>query len=122
MENMINWFEIPAKDYNRAKKFYSTILSVEIKVLELPNFTMGLLPSDGKNVSGAIISNESYEPRDQGVLIYLNGRDDLNKMLSKVEGEGGKVIMEKRQINEEFGYMALFMDTEGNRIALHSRK
>ncbi|MCH7887508.1 MAG: VOC family protein [Candidatus Marinimicrobia bacterium] len=122
MENMINWFEIPAKDFNRAKKFYSTILSVEIKVLELPNFTMGLLPSDGKNVSGAIISNESYEPRDQGVLIYLNGRDDLNKMLSKVEGEGGKVIMEKRQINEEFGYMALFMDTEGNRIALHSRK
>lgn len=121
MENMISWFEIPVTDFNRAKKFYTAILNIEISVLELENFTMGMFPNDGKNVSGAIIKNDSYEPRDQGVLVYLNGGDDLNDMLSKVEGEGGKVIMEKRQISEDFGYMALFNDSEGNRIALHSR-
>jgi len=121
MENMINWFEIPAKDFNRATNFYRNILSIEIEELDLGNLKMGLLPSDGKNVSGAIVKYESYEPRDKGVLIYLNGKDDLNDMLSKVEGEGGKVIMDKRQISDEFGHMALFMDTEGNRIALHSR-
>ena len=121
MKNAINWFEIPVTDFNRAKKFYETIFTYNMTVLDLgENFKMGFLPADPDGVGGTIILNPSYKPSADGALLYLNGNPELSVILSRVVAAGGKVVVEKRQISPEFGFMAIFHDTEGNRLALHS--
>ena len=107
MQNLINWFEIPASDINRAIAFYKAILSVEIEETEMFGAKMGFFPSDGTNVS-------------DGVLAYLNGGNDLQNVLDNVEKNNGKVILPKTQISIEMGYFAIFIDTEGNKMAVHS--
>jgi predicted enzyme related to lactoylglutathione lyase len=119
MANVVNWFEIPVADFDRAKKFYSNILAQELQDMDTGASRMGIIPTqDG--VGGAIVCGEGYVPSEQGALIYLNGGSDLNTILSKVEEAGGRVIMPKWQISPEIGHMAMFHDTEGNRLALHS--
>lgn len=120
MENLINWFEIPATDFNRAVSFYKAILGVEIQETEMFGTNMGVFPSDGKNVSGAIVQGEDYKPSMNGVLAYLNGGNDLQIVLDKIEANNGKVIVPKTQISPEMGYFGMFIDTEGNKIAVHS--
>lgn len=120
MINAINWFEIPVTDFTRAKKFYETILGAEIMEMPFPDGKYGMLPCDMENgVGGGLVQGEGFEPSDKGSIVYLNGGDDLNVSLSKVEGAGGKIIFPKTSIGEN-GFMAHFIDTEGNRVALHS--
>ncbi len=120
MQNMINWFEIPAGDFARAIGFYKGILGVEIEEMDMFGTKMGMLPSNGENVSGAIVCGEDYKPSSDGVTVYLNGGENLQVVLDKVEPNGGSVIVPKTQISEEMGYFAMFIDTEGNKVALHS--
>lgn len=122
MNNSVNWFEIPVENFDRANKFYSSILDAELHVQEMMNIKMGFLPCDQGAVGGSICQGEGYVPSDKGTVVYLNGGDDLNKVLNRVESAGGKVLMPKTQINEEIGYMAFFGDSEGNKVALHSYK
>jgi predicted enzyme related to lactoylglutathione lyase len=122
MNNLINWFEIPATDFSRAVNFYKSILDIEIPETEMFEMQMGLFPSDGQNVSGAIVKGDTYKPSADGVTMYLNGGEDLSVILGRVENAGGTIIVPKTQINPETGYMAMFIDTEGNKMALHSIK
>lgn len=122
MTNAINWFEIPVTDFARAKKFYETILAAEIMEMPFPNGKYGMLPSDMQNgVGGGLAQGEGFEPSDKGTIVYLNGGDDLSLPLSRVELAGGKIIIPKTSIGEN-GFMAHFIDTEGNRVAFHSMK
>ena len=120
MENLINWFEIPATNYNRAVSFYKAILALDIKETEMFGTKMGFFPSDGKNVSGAIVQGENYKPSSDGVIAYLNGGNDLQAILDKVANNNGKVIVPKTQISPETGFFGMFIDTEGNKMAVHS--
>jgi len=122
MANVINWFEIPVSDIDRATKFYSSILQGELQFMEMMGIKMAFLPMDGPGVGGALCQGEGYKPTAGGAKIYLNGGDDLNVALSRVEKAGGKVVMPKTKINDEIGYMAFFVDTEGNNLAFHSPK
>jgi hypothetical protein len=123
MANVINWFEIPAKNFDRACAFYSSVLDGQIHIMDTPtNLKYGFLPggtTDG--VGGAIVKGSGYEPTDKGSVVYLNGGDDLSVPLNRVEKAGGKIIMPKTSIGEN-GFMAHFIDSEGNRVALHSMK
>ena len=119
-ENFIYWFEIPAANFDRAVQFYSTILEVELETNSMNGYSMAFFPS-GDTVGGAIIYGEGSVPCDKGPLLYLNGGDDLNRILDKVEAAGGRVLMSKQMINPTTGYFALFIDSEGNRLALHSK-
>ena len=122
MTNSINWFEIPVKNFNRAKAFYATLLGADIQEMPHPAYKYGLLPGDMQNgVTGGIVEGEGFEPSMNGPLIYLNGGDDLSIALAKVEAAGGKIILPKTAIGPN-GFMAHFIDTEGNRMALHSMK
>lgn len=122
MKNAINWFEIPVKNFDRAKKFYETLMDGEIQVMPHPEMKYGMLPCDMENgVGGGIVENPGHEPSDNGPLIYLNGGEDLGVALSKVEAAGGTIILPKTSIGPN-GFMAHLMDTEGNKIALHSMK
>lgn len=121
MANAINWFEIPAEDFDRAIDFYSKVLDGELAVQEMMGTKMGFLPMEGEGaVGGAICAGEMYKPSADGAVVYLNGGDDLNTPLSRVEEAGGKVLMPKTKISDEIGYMAFFFDTEGNKLAFHS--
>ncbi len=123
-ENALNWFEIAVNDINRAQKFYEKIFDIEMKVSDFKDMKMAAFIADdmtGK-VSGALVHSGMHKPSMDGAVIYLNGNPDLEIPLSKIEGAGGKIVMAKTFINDNVGYMALFIDTEGNRIALHSFK
>ena len=120
MAHVISWFEIPVSDFNRAKKFYETILDVTLEIGELAKDLMGFIPAERGDISGAIVKGDGYIPSENGVMVYLNGEDDLNTILERVEDAGGTVLMPKTLITSEIGYMAQFRDTEGNRIAIHS--
>lgn len=124
MANAINWFEIPAANFERAKKFYGAIFDAELHEMEVMGSQMAFLPGDNASgeVSGAVCAGEWYTPSSQGALIYLNGGEDLSESLARVEKAGGEVVMPKTKISDEIGYMAMFMDTEGNRVAFHSPK
>jgi len=85
-----------------------------------PEMKYGILPGDMQNgVTGGIVEGPGFEPSDKGPLIYLNGGEDLSGPLSRVEAAGGKIILPKTPIGSN-GFMAHFIDTEGNKIALHS--
>lgn len=118
--NFINWFEIPAANFERAVKFYSDIYQIELESNSMGGYSMAFFPAED-GVGGAIIYGEGSFPSDKGPLLYLNGGDDLNAILSRVEGAGGTILLSKQLINEEAGYFALFTDTEGNKLALHSK-
>jgi len=123
MANVINWFEIPARNFDRACAFYSAVLNGDIQKMEMPgDFKMGFLPGTNPEVAGgAVVQAKGYEPSDKGTVVYLNGGDDLSVPLGRVEAAGGKIIMPKTSIGEN-GFMAHFLDTEGNHLAFHSMK
>ena len=121
MKDVISWFEIPATNYERAKAFYATVLGIEVTDMPMPNAKYGMFPYDADNngVGGGIIEADGINPSTEGVTVYLNGGDDLATPLARVETAGGKILIPKTDIGEN-GYMAQVMDTEGNRVALHS--
>ncbi|MCB0382323.1 MAG: VOC family protein [Psychroserpens sp.] len=121
--NMVGWFEIPVNDMNRAKAFYESVFKVNIEIHDFGGMLMGWFPfSETKpGAAGTLIQQESYVPSLEGTLVYFNSMD-VNNELNRVEAAGGKLYQPKTQISPEHGFMGVFIDSEGNRVALHSSK
>ena len=122
--NAINWFEISVSNMERAVAFYQQVFALTLDQQEMMGMHMAMFPYNpmSGNVSGALVKSEMHKPSTEGAVLYLNGNPDLSAALGKVEAAGGQVLMPKTQIDEETGYMAFFLDTEGNKIGLHSNK
>lgn len=120
MANAINWFEIPASNFDRAVKFYSAIFDSEFPQQDMMGMKMAFFPTENNGVGGALVQGEGHVPSTEGSTVYLNGGSDLSAPLSRVESAGGSVIMPKTKISDEIGFMAFIRDSEGNRVALHS--
>lgn len=120
MNSYIAIFEIAATDISRAIHFYEAILDLKIEKMEVPGMEMGILPYKDQIVTGVIIKAKEYEPSAKGVTVYLNGGNNLQAVLDKVEKNGGKIVTPKTPHADGNGYFALFLDSEGNRIGLHS--
>ena len=124
-QNVIGWVEIPVTDMDRARTFYEKVFGFEIQVHAMGELIMGWFPfAQGKEgASGSLVNHpDFYRPSDtHGTVVYFSCTD-LQNELGRVEAAGGSIIQPKTQISEDIGYMALFRDSEGNRIALHSRK
>jgi len=120
MNSFISLFEIPATDILRAVNFYQAILDISIERVEIPGMEMGIFPYEGQIVTGVIMKGEGSKPSADGITIYLNGGDNLQTILDKVEKNGGKVIVPKTSHADENGFFALFLDTEGNKLGLNS--
>ena len=119
--NPVNWFEIPAKDLSRATKFYENIFGTKLQLNEMGPMKMAWFPMEqnGQGAGGTLIKSEGYKPSTSGTLIYFS-IDDIESVLKKINAEGGKTLQAKTSIGEH-GFIALFEDTEGNRVGLHSR-
>jgi predicted enzyme related to lactoylglutathione lyase len=124
MKTAISWFEIPTTDIDRAQHFYEAIFGITMTPMDMPHIKMRLFPLDDpmQGVGGTLVDSGGFHKPSatDGPLIYLNGNPDVQNVLSKVEAAGGKIIVPKTEISPEYGFMAVFLDTEGNRIALHS--
>lgn len=120
MKSALNWFEIPVDDMTRARRFYATLLDTELHVEPMCEGEMALLPYEQPAIGGCLFRHEALAPSAQGTLVYLNAGEDLGPMLDRVEAAGGRVTLPKTLINDAVGYMALFIDSEGNRVGLHS--
>ncbi len=119
---MIGWFEIPVSDMNRAKAFYENVFEIDINVMDFGGVLMGWFPNkpEAHGVSGSLIQQESYVPSQEGTLVYFIS-EDVKTEIDRVEAAGGKIYQEKTKISDEHGFMGVFIDSEGNRVALHSQ-
>ena len=124
MNNAISWFEIPSKDLDRAARFYETIFGIQLVPMDVAQIKMRMFPIDDpmSGIGGALVYAEGFykTSKKKGPLIYLNGNPDVQHVLDKIEAAGGEIVVPKTLISPEHGHMAVFIDTEGNRVALHS--
>src|SRR2546423_11070652 len=121
--NSLNWFEIPATDINRAKKFYESIFDLKMMDMpEMPGIKMVSFPADAKSgkANGCLAHSNNHKPSMDGVIIYLNANPKIQEVIDRIDKAGGKMLMPKTHIGEGIGYMAFFMDTEGNKLGLHA--
>jgi uncharacterized protein len=113
-------FEIPATDISRAINFYQALLDVKIEKMDVEGMQMGILPYEGQMVHGVIIQADGYKPSADGVTMYLNAGENLQIALDKVEKNGGQIVVPKTAHADGNGYFAIFLDSEGNKMALNS--
>ncbi len=115
----INWFEIPVADLDRAAKFYGAVFETELVPMETPGGTIMAFQNDEAPV-GALSPCDGNAPSSKGAMLYFNADGDIDGVLKRVEAAGGNVILPNTAIGP-YGHMAQFADTEGNRVALHSK-
>jgi predicted enzyme related to lactoylglutathione lyase len=120
MKNLVSIVEIPVIDLARAATFYQNVLNTVIEEVDMGGTQMGVLPNDVGTVNVVLVKGSDYTPTTDGVVIYLNAGKDLQPMIEKIEKNGGEVIVPKTEISPEMGFFALFIDTEGNKLGLHS--
>jgi predicted enzyme related to lactoylglutathione lyase len=124
MKNAISWFEIPTQDIGRAQKFYEAIFGITMMPMDMPNIKMRMFPLDDMmtDVGGAIVDSGGFHKPSatDGPLIYLQANPDVQIILDRVVAAGGSIMVPKTEISPEYGFMAVIIDTEGNRIGLHS--
>ena len=118
--NLVNWFEIPATDLERAKAFYEAVFGVELSVQEMGPLRMAWFPmiEGGAGASGTLVQADAYSPSHAGSMVYFSV-DDIEATLERAAAHGGKVLHPKMSIGE-YGFVGHFEDCEGNRLGLHS--
>jgi uncharacterized protein len=114
----IAWFEIPVADLERAKRFYEAIFETQLRTEEFGSRPMAVFPYEAPGVGGCLV--EDSHPSPHGALIYLNADGRLGRTLERVESAGGRVEMPKTELPADIGFIGLFIDSEGNRVGLHS--
>jgi hypothetical protein len=120
MDHLSNWIEIPVVDMKRAKKFYRELLGVGLNEMQMGGNDYALFELEDRFNTGCLVKGDGYVPSMEGVVLYLNGGNDLSTVLARVEKTGGKVLLEKTFFSKEAGHIAYFADSEGNKIGLHS--
>ena len=120
MSSVINWFDIPAANFERALRFYETVLNSKLIQENMLGAQLAMFPAKPGEATGAIMAREGLTPGPGGTTIYLKAGNDLAVALARVEPAGGKVVFPKTFIKEGFGYFAIMIDSEGNSVGLHS--
>jgi predicted enzyme related to lactoylglutathione lyase len=119
MANQVVWCDIPVLDLERAVKFYSAVLGEPVKKEHFPGATVGILPHNDGEVGGCLLASAEEAPSTQGIMIYLNANGRLDEAIAAALANGGKIVQARHPIGP-FGFRAIVLDSEGNRIALHS--
>ena len=119
--NVLCWTDIPVIDLNRAMGFYAAVLAQEVTKQSGPGFEFGLLPHVNDGVSGCLAVMEDNKPSETGALIYLSVDGRLDEAIAAVIENGGRIVKERHPIVPH-GHRAVIIDSEGNRLALHSTR
>jgi uncharacterized protein len=119
MSHQIVWVDIPVLKLDRAIRFYSAVLGMQVEKVEYPGMSIGSFPHKDGEVAGCLYLSDKVKPSEDGPLVYLNAHGRLDEALEAVSATGGKILQPKESIGP-FGFRAVILDSEGNRIALHS--
>lgn len=119
-KNVVGWFEIPVKQMDRAKDFYRNVFKKKLSDLPMNDMEMAVfdMVEHGEAASGALVKSKDTDPCASGTLVYFTC-DDINNELSRIESNGGKIVFPKTSIGEH-GFISHIIDTEGNKVGLHS--
>lgn len=119
----VGWFEIQVSDMDRAIGFYGKVFNCDFTRMPMGDIEMAMFPWDFETggAGGSLVKQSDGVPTMEGSTIYFSS-EDVNIELARIEAAGGKILLPKTIITEEFGFMAFFADTEGNKIGLHSQK
>ena len=119
--NSLNWFEIPANNIERSKKFYATIFDIQLFDMAMGDTKMALFPAtpNSGKANGALAQSPNHKVSTEGTMVYLNANPNMDGVLAKVEAAGGKILLPKTSIGGN-GFMAYIQDTEGNKVGIHS--
>lgn len=121
MHNPIHWLEIAVTDLERAKQFYEDVFHLQMEYIEMPDSKMFMFGDpEGTGSSGALVQAQDKQPSEDGTMVYFSC-EDLTNELQSIEEAGGQIVVPKTDIGE-FGFFAQFIDTEGNKIGLHSQQ
>lgn len=121
-KDALNWFEIYVTDFDRAKRFYEAILNAKLQEAPCGEGRMAVFPYNNETgIGGSITQMDSVTPGAGGTLVYLNAEGDLDGVVERIPGAGGSVLKARTSIGEH-GFIAIFKDTEGNCLGLHSMK
>ncbi|MGJ1195673.1 VOC family protein [Sphingobacterium spiritivorum] len=117
--NPVVYFEIPATDLQRARTFYEAVFGFEFEMDNIDNNEMAIFPfkEKEKGISGALTKGEIYQPSLAGILVYFYTQDITETLNTAVQN--GAEILYPVTSNGQWGFVAEFKDSEGNRIGLH---
>ncbi len=117
--NTLCWTDIPVVDLDRAIKFYADVLGKPVRKESMEGFALGLLPHEEQNSSGCLVVSDEMKPSRNGPLVYLSVDGRLDEAVKAARAGGGEILQDKHQIGP-YGFRAIIVDSEGNRIALHA--
>jgi predicted enzyme related to lactoylglutathione lyase len=119
-KDAISWFEIPATDFARAKRFYETVLATELRDDTMGPMRLAIFPYAAPGVGGCVITGEGLRPSRDGNLVYLQAGESLKIALGRVQRAGGQVALDATTLPDGMGVYAHIIDSEGNRVGLHA--
>jgi uncharacterized protein len=119
--NPVSWFDIHVSNFDRAKKFYETVFTFQLFDAPAEWGKQAFFPfnQDSTNISGALVEKTDMIPSANNTVVYFVSSDCITEE-KRIEEAGGKVVRPKMSIGE-FGFISIFIDTEGNTVGLHSR-
>jgi predicted enzyme related to lactoylglutathione lyase len=118
-KNRAVWFDVPVADLARATKFYAEMLAIDVSQEKFGDFEFSVLDHHDGN-GGCLVPNANEISADKGILLYLNADGRIRDAVQKVKDHGGKILEDVHPIGPH-GFRAIITDSEGNRVALHSR-
>lgn len=120
MQTKINWFEIPASDFSRAVRFYEAVYEKKLRIESFGGGQLGVFTNEDGESFGGVMQAEGLTPSGDGPVIYLDASPAIDKAIMRIKAAGGTIKMDKIALPDGMGYIAHFIDTEGNRLALHA--
>ncbi len=117
--NTICWFDLPVTNLSRAITFYSSVLGEKIEITEYDDFVFAVIPCKDGGVTGCLVETQEIRPSTDGILVYFSVEGRLDDAVENATKAGGKLLSKKEQIGP-WGYRAIVLDSEGNKVALHS--
>lgn len=115
----VRFIEIPVTNLERASKFYTEVFKFKLTNMQMGNAELAMFFIANDKTNGALVQGDGYVPSTEGTLVYFNAGENMQEVIDQIPALGGKVTMAKSSLNGH-GYTARFIDTEGNKIALHS--